>query len=515
MIESPVVFDEQEETLLLGRYVVLRTVTLSQSTYYDVVDCLCPACESLAPPAGGSQICRRCGVELSTGLVRRVHGGIPELTPEALTQLADFHPALLPQLEVRLVEPYRYVQLPGSADWQSIFAVGAPAPVEQVVAWVTEVGRALFALHQRQFAFWTTGPVGLEAMILNHGHIRLADLTGCRRFGLRRQAVQVAEGRDLIFLAELLHYLTTGVLLPRTPSLAAGELTGPVSAVIEGTLRGRYSGVTAFLADLGRQAGIGPLRGPRQSAGVATDTGRSRAENQDAVGSFQISRRQIEPGLALGCYVVADGLGGQQAGAVASRTVCEVMLEQCLDRQWVAGLESNQTPAAQMLAAMVRQANHRLVQDRRAADDNRSSTLVTALVVGERAAIANCGDSRAYVLRDRQLRQITRDHSIVADLVAAGIIQPAEAMDHPQQNQIYRSLGESETLEVDLFQELLQPGDRLLLCSDGLWKMIPSDQLSAILRQPATPQVICEELIRAANASGGTDNISVVVVEIL
>ena len=143
------------------------------------------------------------------------------------------------------------------------------------------------------------------------------------------------------------------------------------------------------------------------------------------------------------------------------------------------------------------------------------TTLTCALILGNRAYLAHVGDSRAYLFADDRLRQITRDHSLVDRLVELGQITPGEAMHHPQRNVLYRAVGQGDQLEVDAYVELLPSSSqyRLLLCSDGLWGSIQDDQLTQVLRMAATPQEACDRLIEAANAGGGKDNITAVVVE--
>jgi protein phosphatase len=146
---------------------------------------------------------------------------------------------------------------------------------------------------------------------------------------------------------------------------------------------------------------------------------------------------------------------------------------------------------------------------------NAGTTLTMALVRGDQAVIANVGDSRTYLLRNGDIRQITRDHSLIAGLVESGNIRPDEVFTHPARNVIVRSLGRDPEVEVDVFEERLGAGDALLLCSDGLWEMIQDDAaIASIARGAATPMDACRALVDAANTSGGTDNISAIVVRV-
>jgi protein phosphatase len=142
------------------------------------------------------------------------------------------------------------------------------------------------------------------------------------------------------------------------------------------------------------------------------------------------------------------------------------------------------------------------------------STVTAALIIGDVATIANVGDSRTYLLRDGRLERITQDHSLVARLVDAGVITPEEVRTHPQRNQIYRCLGHKPELDVDTFTVQLQAGDRLVLCSDGLWEMVLDENIQHAVEKARTPQKACDVLIEEANRAGGEDNISVIVVEL-
>src|SRR5437879_4959724 len=185
------------------------------------------------------------------------------------------------------------------------------------------------------------------------------------------------------------------------------------------------------------------------TAADKTDVGKQREQNEDAVYKRIESSEQGDKGV----LIVSDGLGGYQAGEVASRLTEETMRR---------GL---------------------------------GRTVTTALIANDQAYIANVGDSRTYLLRKGQLRPVTRDHSLVARLVEAKQIEPEDVYSHPQRSLIYRSLGAGhKTVEVDVFQEMLQPDDTLLLCSDGLWEMVRQEELRRELSAKSSPQKICDAL---------------------
>jgi protein phosphatase len=142
------------------------------------------------------------------------------------------------------------------------------------------------------------------------------------------------------------------------------------------------------------------------------------------------------------------------------------------------------------------------------------TTLTCALVIGQQLVLSHVGDSRAYVITPDGFEQLTRDHSLVQRLQELGQLSAAEAAIHPQRNVLYRAIGQGEGLEVDIASRRLASGSMLLLCSDGLWGLVPDDRIQEMIRQAASPQAACEALVAAANAAGGPDNITAVLVRL-
>jgi serine/threonine protein phosphatase PrpC len=167
-----------------------------------------------------------------------------------------------------------------------------------------------------------------------------------------------------------------------------------------------------------------------------------------------------------------------------------------------------------LLRDAARAANVALCAANDAQQADMGSTLVAALIAGDSAWIVNMGDSRGYVYDDHGLRRVTKDHSLVEQLIDAGMIPPEERYEHPQRNQILKSLGADPRLEADIFPQELRPGTRILLCSDGVWEMVRDDELARILRESASTAEACERIVRAANENGGEDNISVVLLDV-
>jgi serine/threonine protein phosphatase PrpC len=165
-----------------------------------------------------------------------------------------------------------------------------------------------------------------------------------------------------------------------------------------------------------------------------------------------------------------------------------------------------------LLRNTIEEANLALCQKNQQDKTDMGSTLTGYMIAGEHAYIVNVGDSRTYMVRGGQIYQLTTDHSLVGQLVAGGLIEPDDVYTHPQRSQIFRSLGDKPNVQIDIFKQQLLPGDILISCSDGLWEMVRNPQIESILNSAPDPQTACTQLIDAANANGGEDNVSAVIV---
>jgi serine/threonine protein phosphatase PrpC len=264
--------------------------------------------------------------------------------------------------------------------------------------------------------------------------------------------------------------------------------------------------------------------GVRISGYVTADHGRTRQgeanEDSTALLAFDAIYNSRHDPRVLG--IVADGLGGHDSGQDASKLVVRTMLEVLAPMLIPVGdatpekSDGEDAPAfdgEQLLRNAVRAANVALCAANDAQKADMGSTLVAALIAGETVWIANMGDSRGYVYDDHGLRRVTTDHSLVEQLIDAGMIKPEERYEHPQRNQILKSLGADPRLDADIFPQDLRPGMRILLCSDGVWEMVRDDELARILRETSGAAEACERIVRAANENGGDDNISVVLLD--
>jgi protein phosphatase len=272
-------------------------------------------------------------------------------------------------------------------------------------------------------------------------------------------------------------------------------------------------------------------------AAALTDPGLKRNLNEDRVWAEVYNPSEGDP---IGLFIVCDGMGGHLGGECASHWATETIKRDLSDyfcpkdpratvklteeeiaahhNQEHATRKSVITKAENRVQSAIQDANDVVYEYARQKPEeagDAGTTVTLAFLQGSRAVIANVGDSRTYLLRDNQLQQITKDHSLVARLVENGQISPDEIYTHPQRNVIYRSLGQNQQVQIDTFIETVLPGDFLLLCSDGLWEMIHDNKYIAELIVSSTdPAEACQKLVEAANNAGGEDNIGVVVVKV-
>lgn len=255
---------------------------------------------------------------------------------------------------------------------------------------------------------------------------------------------------------------------------------------------------------------------PSLLVGWLSDPGIKRRykPNEDSLFAVKGTRLSCAQPQTFGLFIVADGLGGHVYGQEASRLGIQTMID------WVLPLmcwnsELKDADFRQLLVDGVQAANQVIYQRNEEQRTEMGTTITAALIIGATAFVVNVGDSRTYLYRESVgLRKVTHDHSLVANLVESGIIKPDDIYSHPKRNQIYRSLGAKPVIEVDAFTGPLQPGDTLVLCSDGLWEMVRDPLIQQILWKGITPSQNSQALVKAALEGGGADNVSVIVVQI-
>jgi serine/threonine protein phosphatase PrpC len=216
----------------------------------------------------------------------------------------------------------------------------------------------------------------------------------------------------------------------------------------------------------------------------------------------------------FGLFVLADGMGGHQAGEVASSLAARVVAHHIVGQLYLPLLITQEydtfRPAlTEVLVEAVQAANSTVTQR----VPGGGTTLTCALILGPRAYIAHVGDSRAYIVTEEGLDQITHDHSLVDRLVELGQLTPDEAAIHPQKNVLYRAVGQSGFLEVDTPIRTIPQDGRLLLCSDGLWSVVNEKKMAQIVTTAPSLQAACDSLVEAANQAGAPDNVTAILVE--
>lgn len=226
--------------------------------------------------------------------------------------------------------------------------------------------------------------------------------------------------------------------------------------------------------------------------GSRTDVGSVREQNEDSL--------IVNPPL----FVVADGMGGHAAGEVASEIAVNTILELAPDHA-----------DAEALGHAVEEANRDIINAALAGEgrEGMGTTVTAAILERDKLVIAQVGDSRAYLLHNGELTQLTRDHSLMANMIEAGQITPEEARFHPNRSVITRALGNDPDTLPDLYEINVEDGDRLLLCSDGLYSMLEDDEIAAVMRRVSDPQRCASTLVNGAIAAGGHDNITVIVAD--
>ncbi|MDE5590666.1 MAG: Stp1/IreP family PP2C-type Ser/Thr phosphatase [Acetatifactor sp.] len=233
-----------------------------------------------------------------------------------------------------------------------------------------------------------------------------------------------------------------------------------------------------------------------------TNIGKKRKLNQDFVYTSEVPVGHL-PNL----FIVADGMGGHNAGDYASKLAVETMVEEI-------ALSAEQEPEA-VLRMAVEKANAMVNGSAKKAPEleGMGTTIVAASIEGSTLSVTNVGDSRLYVVGGHEIRQITRDHSWVEDMVRSGGMGREEARNHPDKNIITRAVGAEDSVKTDFFSVTLREGDMILMCTDGLTNMLNDEEIRMVLDGARDIVEKAEELVRRANENGGRDNISVILIE--
>jgi serine/threonine protein phosphatase PrpC len=244
---------------------------------------------------------------------------------------------------------------------------------------------------------------------------------------------------------------------------------------------------------------------------AVSDVGRKRKGNEDSL--------VVNP--EHGLFVVADGMGGHAAGEIASKVAVDSINEfVCLtggdeEITWPFGLDENISYDGNRLKTAIRYANRKVLEatKEKSEYEGMATTVAAVLVDGDAANLGHVGDSRVYLMRDGEITQLTSDHSWVNEQIQSGVISPDQARTHPLRNVVTRALGGKPDLQVDMQQHKAKAGDILILCSDGLTTMIPDEDIARVVRDSGGDvEKAAQALVASANAKGGEDNITVLLI---
>ena len=256
------------------------------------------------------------------------------------------------------------------------------------------------------------------------------------------------------------------------------------------------------------------LSGSKYDVASCQSIGKDRAHNEDTLFVLNTYLDGLDSQISFGLFLVADGMGGHQSGEIASGLAAQTVSKYLINHVLPDVLFNQQKNTNQNYESFVKDA----VQNAQSTICQRvpggGTTLTLVMVVGNLAYFAHVGDSRLYHLKaDGKFMQKSRDHSLVNRLIELGEISPSDALTHPQRNVLYRALGQTDALEIDYEQFIIQKNERLLICSDGLSGVLPEEQLSAAMKSDGSLGKVTYDLVQAANDAGGPDNISVIVIE--
>jgi serine/threonine protein phosphatase PrpC len=312
-----------------------------------------------------------------------------------------------------------------------------------------------------------------------------------------------------------------GASLDRKPSLRLLEVDDAAAEAPEGeTVAARLAHedrTFLLLAEPERKAPV-ERKSIRLVVGQRSDAGQVRELDEDSVLSLVMAPTYgSRTGPVLGLFAVADGMGGHEGGEVASKLALQVLADRVIRTILLSELSGefrlDEDVIVRLRQAMMA-ANDEVYLARQKRGNDMGTTLTAVLVRDSRLYVAHVGDCRAFRWNADGLEQLTVDHSVIASMVASGQAKPEEIYTHPHRSVIYRCVGDQPTVQVDTEVLRLTPGDRIIICCDGLWEMVRNEGIEDVMLEESEPQTACDVLVRRANLAGGDDNISVIVVQV-
>jgi len=247
----------------------------------------------------------------------------------------------------------------------------------------------------------------------------------------------------------------------------------------------------------------------RVDVGVSTHVGRKRRKNEDSFACYTLDGQEALPTRNGGLFAVADGLGGHMGGEIASKLAVKILGDFFDDPDAPIPLSERLVYLAKKANRRINNSTTRLIQDK----PPMATTLTGVHINKNKATFVNVGDSRAYIIRDGSIRQVTTDHSWVQEQVQQGLMSEEEAASHKRRNLVTRTLGTQPEVDVDVFEETLEPNDFIVLCTDGLSNYVKEESILAQVTSADSAQEAADGLVRLANERGGRDNITTIVVQ--
>lgn len=442
------------------------------------------------------------------------------------------HPALLVPEQTFACDGRVYLVYPRIVGLRLEERIGRTGERE-AVSWGVQLCQVLGFLHRRGFLCLELPPENL--LLDKEGRVRITQLDALQEKGITSESRRVTDGytapevyksgevgeqADVFAIGALLYTLLVGKRLPiegwmvqyETPTFYPEKVLSPgLERVLRQALafdaEERYENVDALKAAL-----LTLSQASRVRSAWLTDVGQVREHNEDAVLVAEHGQSTVAGNTFAGLYIVSDGMGGAEAGEVASALTIETVARH-VENVRSEGKMQDETARESCLREAVENANTTILAyaKEHPASAGLGATVVAALLQNQQLTLAWVGDSRIYLWERGQLQQLSHDHSLVARLVEIGQLSPEEARTHEHRNVLIRSLGSKEQVVVDTISRPLRRGARLLLCSDGLTSHIEDSAIADIVSRHRDPGDAALELVIAANAGGGSDNISVVV----
>ena len=474
--------------------------------------CPNPACGAFFPPRGAEleKYCTDCGTVIEVYRKDLVIAESAVPFSDHLTQLVAkglSHGGVRAPL-VAFVE-----QIGGSKRYCLLTVPVAPLDCVpdtlQVLNWGVDLSRGLDYLHDNGITY--NGQIDSSCFGLVGDRMVWVNFS---RSVHHQDGYVVDRKPDVLSLARFLYKCLTGkTQFDRDPNLAPG-----VNHAFEAAMTAPGPENGRELAQI-FEAAFSETAAPHAvdfRVGRRTHVGMIRDLNEDSLLTLELNRTQQSFSQPLGVFVVADGMGGHSGGEIASGAIVNLFAQKAVTELLPDQItQKNDGDHSEWLRKTVEAANQEVLKLRKSVGTDMGSTMVAVVLEKNRAYIAHVGDSRVYLVNDQGIKQLTTDHSLVERLIATQQITREEARVHPQRNVIYRTIGDKPMVEVDVQALDLSVGDVILLCSDGLSGMVQDRAIYNIVQGTNSPQMACDELINAANAAGGEDNIAAVMVKIV